>query len=77
MGERVDEEDFYKLLTNEGLRTSNNHYQQSLMQLFGEIFLYISDVLVFTKRTYNIDVIDKIYLVAPEKPQKSLDSGLS
>ncbi|MBN2831743.1 MAG: hypothetical protein JXK50_00295 [Campylobacterales bacterium] len=62
MGERVDEEDFYKLLTNEGLRTSNNHYQQSLMQLFGEIFLYISDVLVFTKRTYNIDVIDKIYL---------------
>lgn len=32
------------------------------MQLFGEIFLYISDVLVFTKRSYNIDFIDRIYL---------------
>ncbi len=62
VGERIDEEDFYKLLTNEGLRATNNQYQQSLMQLFGEIFLYISDVLVFTKRSYNIDYIDKLYL---------------
>lgn len=62
IGERIDEEDFYKLLTNEGLRTSNAQYQQNLMQLFGEIFLYISDVLVFTKRSYNIDFIDRIYL---------------
>ena len=62
IGERIDEEDFYKLLTNEGLRATNSQYQQSLMQLFGEIFLYISDVLVFTKRSYNIDFIDKIYL---------------
>jgi hypothetical protein len=62
IGERVDEEDFYKLLTNEGLRATNSQYQQSLMQLFGEIFLYINDVLVFTKRSYNIDFIDKIYL---------------
>lgn len=62
IGERVDEEDFYKLLTNEGLRATNSQYQQNLMQLFGEIFLYISDVLVFTKRTYNIDFIDKVYL---------------
>ncbi|ATB69581.1 hypothetical protein SJPD1_1472 [Sulfurospirillum diekertiae] len=62
IGERIDEEDFYKLLTNEGLRATNSQYQQSLMQLFGEIFLYINDVLVFTKRSYNIDFIDKIYL---------------
>jgi len=62
IGERIDEDDFYKLLINEGLRTTNTQYQQSLMQLFGEIFLYISDVLVFTKRSYNIDYIDKLYI---------------
>ncbi len=62
IGERVDEEDFYKILTNEGLKSSNSVYQQNLMQLFGEIFLYINDVLVFTKRSYNIDVIDRIYI---------------
>lgn len=62
IGERVDEEDFYKILTNEGLRSTRSNYQQSLMQLFGEIFLYINDVLVFAKRSYGIDFIDKIYI---------------
>lgn len=62
IGERVDEEDFYKILTNEGLKTTNTLYQQNLMQLFGEIFLYINDVLIFTKRSYNIDIVDKIYI---------------
>ena len=62
VGERVDEEDFYAALTSEGLKATNALYQQNLMQLFGEIFLYINDVLVFTKRSYNIDFIDKIYI---------------
>lgn len=62
IGERIDEEDFYKILTNEGLKASNSVYQQNLMQLFGEIFLYINDVLVFAKRSYNIDFVDRIYL---------------
>ncbi len=62
IGERIDEEDFYKILTNEGLKTTKTSYQQNLMQLFGEIFLYVNDVLVFAKRSYNIDVIDKIYI---------------
>ncbi|AFL68525.1 hypothetical protein [Sulfurospirillum barnesii] len=62
MGERIDEDDFYKLLTHEGLRKSNTLYKEYLAQLFEEIFLYISDVLVFTKRTYAIDYVDKIYI---------------
>jgi len=62
IGERIDEEDFYKLLTNEGLKTTKVSYQQNLMQLFGEIFLYVNDVLVFAKRSYNVDIIDKIYI---------------
>lgn len=32
------------------------------MQLFGEIFLYVNDVLVFAKRSYNVEIIDKIYI---------------
>lgn len=62
MGERIDEEDFYNLLNKDGLKTSNITYQQYLMQLFGEIFLYINDVIVFFKRSYNIETIDNIYL---------------
>lgn len=62
IGERIDEEDFYKLLTDEGLKTTKTNYQQHLMQLFGEIFLYVNDVLVFAKRSYNVEIIDKIYI---------------
>jgi len=62
IGERIDEADFYKLLTNEGLKSTKVNYQQNLMQLFGEIFLYVNDVLVFAKRSYTIDTIDKIYI---------------
>lgn len=62
LGERVDEEEFYKLLVNEGLRTTKAHYQQHLMKLFGEIFLYVNDVLVFAKRSYGIDMIHKTYI---------------
>jgi hypothetical protein len=62
LGERIDEKDFYKLLTTEGLKSSNVTYQSYLMQLFSEIFLYINDVLIFAKRSYNIDHIDKVYI---------------
>ncbi len=62
MGERIDEEDFYNLLAKDGLQTTNVTYQQYLMQLFEEIFLYISDVLVFFKRSYGVESIDNIYI---------------
>ena len=62
LGERVDEEEFYKILINEGLRTTKNDYQQHLMKLFGEIFLYVNDVLIFAKRSYGIDTIHRTYI---------------
>ncbi len=62
IGERIDENDFNKLLTQEGLKGTNLDYQQHLMKLFGEIFLYINDVLIYAKRSYSLDTIDKLYI---------------
>ncbi len=62
LGERIDEKDFNNLLTNEGLKGSNLDYQQHLMKLFGEIFLYINDVLIYAKRSYSLETIDRIYI---------------
>ena len=62
MGERIDEQEFFDMLSSEGLKTSNISYQQYLMQLFGEIFLYVNDVLIFAKRSYDIDTIDRLYI---------------
>lgn len=62
VGERVDEKDFNSLLTNDGLKGSNLEYQKHLMKLFGEIFLYINDVLIYAKRSYALETINKIYI---------------
>ena len=62
IGERVDEEDFYKILTKEGLKVTNGIHYETLIQLFSEIFSYINDVLVFAKRSYGIDFIDTVYI---------------
>ncbi|WP_458701522.1 hypothetical protein ACKGJI_05220 [Sulfurospirillum sp. 1307] len=62
IGERIDEKEFFRLLTTEGLKSTNASYQSFLMQLFGELFLYINDVISFAKRSYDIDSIDKIYI---------------
>ena len=62
IGERIEEEDFYKFLMNEGFRTTKTAYQQALMQLFGEIFLYINDVIVFAKRTSNFDSVSRAFI---------------
>ncbi len=62
LGERIDDNDFSKLLTQEGLKGTNLDYQQHLMKLFGEIFLYINDVLIYAKRSYTIETIDRLYI---------------
>lgn len=61
-GERVDEDSFFNLLYQEGLRTSNFNFQDQLMKLFNEIFLYINDVLIYAKRAHDIEEIDTIYV---------------
>jgi hypothetical protein len=60
-GERVDEESFYDMLQNEGLKTSNFDYQDQLMKLFSEIFLYVNDILIYAKRAFDIEKIDMFY----------------
>jgi len=62
LGERIDEEKFYKLLVKEGLSTDNIQYKIYLEQLFNDIYSYINEILVFTKRSYNIDDVDAIYV---------------
>jgi hypothetical protein len=62
IGERIDDKDFEKLLTKDGPKGVNLDYQQHLMKLFGEIFLYINDILIYAKRSYSLESIDKIYI---------------
>jgi len=62
LGEQIDFTTFETILANEGLNTSNANYQKNLIKLFGEIFLYISDVITYAKRAYDIKKFDEIFI---------------
>jgi len=62
LGKRVDEAEFYKMLQTNGLHNQDPAYQKVLMKLFGEVFVYINDVILYAKRAYSLEKIDKIYL---------------
>jgi len=64
LGEQIDLLSFETMLAQEGLNASHPDYQKSLIKLFGEIFLHISDVITYAKRAYEIKIFDEIYIGA-------------
>ncbi|CAA6827557.1 MAG: FIG00470756: hypothetical protein, partial [uncultured Sulfurovum sp.] len=68
IGEKVDKVEFFEILNSEGLKTSNTKYQQNLMKIFGEIFLQINDIVIYAKRAYRIDSIQKLFLGSVDSP---------
>jgi hypothetical protein len=62
MGEQIELSSFIRLLCEEGLQSSEGDKQQYLMKLFGEVFLHINDVITYSKRAFELDRIDKVYI---------------
>lgn len=68
VGDRVDQAEFFDVLETEGLKAVDSTYQQVLMKLFGEIFLQINDIIIYTKRAYNIDTIQRLFVGSDRSP---------
>ncbi len=68
IGEKVDRKEFFEILDSEGLKTTNSEYQQNLMRIFGEIFLQINDIVIYAKRAYNIDHMQKLFIGSVNSP---------
>ena len=62
VGETVDEEIFFHTLKKEGMKAAQVDYQQNIMKLFGEIFISINDIIIYTKRAYELEVIDQMFV---------------
>ena len=67
-GDRVDKKEFFETLESEGLKATSTTYQQNLTKLFSEIFLQINDIIIYTKRAYNIETISKLFLGSIHSP---------
>ncbi|WP_373029214.1 hypothetical protein [Sulfurovum sp.] len=73
IGEKVDEKEFYTILESEGLKTTNNDYQQSFMKIFAEVFITINDIIIYAKRAFNLDTIDQMFIGSEKGPIIGLD----
>jgi len=62
VGDTVDEAKFYRNLQKDGLKALQSDFQQNLMKLFGEIFISINDIIIYTKRAYDLEVIDQMFI---------------
>lgn len=73
VGEKVDEEAFYNVLATEGLKSTKEQYHQTFMKIFGEIYIAISDIIIYTKRAYQLETIDQLYIGSSYGPIMGLD----
>ncbi|MEA2047814.1 MAG: hypothetical protein U9O64_05135 [Campylobacterota bacterium] len=73
IGEKVDEKEFYTILESEGLKTTNNHYQQNFMKIFAEVFITINDIIIYAKRAFELDTIEQMFIGSDRGPIIGLD----
>ena len=67
-GEKVDEKEFFSILKSEGLKASNNKYQENLIKIFSEVFSTINDIIIYAKRAFQIEMIDQVYIGSVQGP---------
>jgi len=72
-GEQVNKDEFFSILETEGLKATDSTYQQNFMKIFGEIFITINDIIIYTKRAFQLDTIDHMYIGSVQGPIVGLD----
>ncbi|WP_297916621.1 hypothetical protein [uncultured Campylobacter sp.] len=56
IGSRIDEENFYRLLSNQGINLENPTERDYMIQIFDDMFYYINDVLGGISKIYNVNI---------------------
>jgi len=73
LGEQVDKKEFFSILETEGLKATNSDYQQNFMKIFGEVFITINDIIIYTKRAFQLETIDHMFIGSVQGPIIGLD----
>jgi hypothetical protein len=72
-GERIEYEVFIEYVSTSNLRDDNSDYKEYLLKLYKEIFANITDILTYTKRAFEIEKIDQLYIGAQISTVTKLD----
>ncbi|RRS29989.1 MAG: hypothetical protein P794_09230 [Epsilonproteobacteria bacterium (ex Lamellibrachia satsuma)] len=73
VGEQVNREEFFSILESEGLKATDNNYQQNFMKIFAEIFIVINDIIIYTKRAFELETISNMFIGSVQGPIIGLD----
>lgn len=61
-GERIEYIDFIHFLTNENLKYTQSTYKEFILKLYKEMFANINDILTYTKKAFDIEKVEHIYI---------------
>ena len=69
----MSEEKFRKFLADDGARKGKSSHRELLIRVLNECFLSINDILIYTKRAYDIDSVRNAYVALSWDSQDALE----
>ncbi len=72
-GERIDYESFIEFFSKESLRETSSDYKDFFIKLYKELFSNINDILTYTKRAFDIEKFEQIYIGSQLQTVTKLD----
>lgn len=61
-GEKIEYDEFIKLISTENLKETQSDYKPFILKIFTEIFAKINEILTYSKRAFELEKIEKIYI---------------
>ena len=75
-GERVEYKSFLKFYSRQNLKTTEDDYKKYFIRLYKELFANINDILTYTKRAYDIEKFEHVYVGSQIDTVTKLDEML-
>jgi len=69
----MSEKKFKEFLSNDGARKGSSAHRELLIRVFNECFLAINDILIYTKRAYDLDSFRTAYVGLSWDSQNALE----
>jgi len=69
----MSEEKFREFLANDGIRKGKPTHRELLVRIFNECFLAMNDILIYTRRAYDIESVRNAYVALSWDSQDALE----
>ncbi|QSZ41501.1 hypothetical protein GJV85_05065 [Sulfurimonas aquatica] len=75
-GERIEYSSFFNFFTTQSLRDTDSDYKSYFIKLYKELFSNVNDILTYTKRAFEIEKFEQIFIGSQVETVTQLDEML-